>query len=297
MILVTMVKIFKSLLIALMPVTMVAVFSFREKAVLLILVGIVSAVVSEALFQLAFKRKLTYKDGGAIVTGLLIALSVSPSTPWYALAAASSVAIILGKQVYGGFPKNIFNPALLGRLFLIFAFPTALTPWLSPVDMISTSTPLRVFRDTGVISTSIWNMFIGNIGGSMGEISALAILIGAAYLIYKKHANYRVPAGILLAVVGSSILLGQNPFFHLFSGSLMFAAFFMATDPATSPKSDNGKWIHGVTIGLMVMSIRMWGWVPEGTTFAILGMNYLVPFINTETDRLKAEKSKKTAEK
>lgn len=290
---INMVKIFKSLLIALMPVTLVAIYSFRERALFLIFVGVASAVASEALFQLAFKRKLTYKDGGAIVTGLLLALSVSPSTPWFALAAASAFAIIIGKQVFGGFPKNIFNPALLGRLFMILAFPTSLAPWLTPVDMVSTVTPLRVLRDTGTISVSLWDLFIGNIGGSMGEMSVLAILIGAGYLIYKKHANYRVPAGIVIAMAVSSLVLGQDPLFHLFSGSILFGAFFMATDPATSPKADAGKWFHGIMIGLLVMAIRMWGWVPEGTTFAILGMNYLVPFINTETDRLKAEKAKK----
>ena len=180
---------------------------------------------------------------------------------------------------------------------MIFAFPSSLAPWLTPVDMVSTVTPLRVFRDTGTITTSLWDMFIGNIGGSMGEMSVIAIVIGAAYLIYKKHANYRIPAGIVGAMVVSSLLLGQDPLFHLFTGSVLFGAFFMATDPATSPKSDTGKWIHGIMIGLMIMSIRMWGWVPEGTTFAILGMNYLVPFINTETDRIKAEKAKKTVTK
>ncbi|MBS3987469.1 MAG: RnfABCDGE type electron transport complex subunit D [Erysipelothrix sp.] len=290
-----MLKIFKTLLLALIPATLVAVYSYREKAILLILVGVVSAVASEALFQWVFKRKYTYKDGGAVVTGLLLALSVSPSTPLVLLAGAAAVAIILGKQVYGGFPKNIFNPALLGRLFIVYLFPTAMQPWLSPVDMVSTSTPLRVLRETGEASTSILNLFLGNVGGSIGEISALAILLGAAYLIHKKFANYRIPVGILSAVAVVAVLTGQNPFFHLFSGSLMFASFFMATDPATAPKSDKGKWIYGVSIGLMVMSIRLWGWVPEGTTFAILGMNYLVPFINTELDRLKAAKVKKEA--
>jgi Na+-translocating ferredoxin:NAD+ oxidoreductase subunit D len=288
-----MLKIFKSLLIALIPVTLVAIYSYREKAILLILVGVTTAVASEALFQYVFKRKYTYKDGGAAVTGLLLALSVSPSTPLPLLAGAAAVAIILGKQVYGGFPKNIFNPAILGRLFIVYLFPTAMKPWLSPVDMVSTSTPLTVLRETGEASASILNLFLGNVGGSIGEISSLAVLLGAAYLIHKKFVNYRIPVGILSAAFVVSILVGQNPFFHLFAGSLMFASFFMATDPATAPKSDNGKWIYGISIGLMTMSIRLWGWVPEGTTFAILGMNYLVPFINTELDRIKANKKAK----
>lgn len=287
-----MMKIFKVLLIALLPATLLSIFFFRERAVLLILVGVGVAVASEALFQFIFKRKYTYKDGGAIVTGLLLALSVSPSTPLYALAAASAFAIIIGKQVFGGFPKNLFNPTLLGRLFLILAFPTALKPWLSPIDMVATATPLQIFRETGM-TTPIWNLFIGNIAGSIGEVSALALILGAGYLFYKKFANWRIPVGILSTVAVIAILVGQNPFFHLFSGSILIASFFMATDPATSPKSDNGRWIFAVSIGVIVMVIRLWGWVPEGTTFAILGMNYLVPFINTEMDRLKAEKTKK----
>lgn len=259
---------------------------------MLILVGVTVAVASEALFQFVFKRKYTFKDGSAVITGLLLALSVSPSTPLYALAASAAVGIILGKQVFGGFPKNLFNPTLFGRLFLVLAFPTAMTPWLTPVDMVSSATPLQTFRAEGVM-TPIWDLFIGNIGGSIGEVSALALLLGAAYLIYKKFANWRLPAGYLSAMAVMALLVGQNPLFHIFSGSAILAAFFMVTDPATSPKSDIGRWIFGISVGVIVMVIRLWGWVPEGTTFAILGMNYLVPFINTEVDRIKAEKAKK----
>ena len=287
-----MIKIFRDLLLALLPATILAVYFFREKAVLLILVGVTVSVGSEALFQYLFKKKYTFKDGGAAVTGLLLALSVSPSTPLYALAAASVVGIVFGKLIFGGFPRNIFNPALLGRLFLVLAFPTAMSPWLTPVDMVSTATPLQVLRETGATS-SILNLSIGNIGGSIGEVSALALLLGAAYLIHKKFANWRIPLSILSTVAVVALLMGQNPFFHLFSGSLILGAFYMATDPATSPMSNNGRWIFGIGIGLIVISIRLWGWVPEGTTFAILGMNYLVPFINSEMDRIKSEKSKK----
>lgn len=284
-------KIFRTLILALLPATLVSIYLYREKAILLILVGVTVAIASEALFQFIFKRKYTFKDGGAAVTGLLLALSVSPSTPLYALAAAAAVGIIFGKHIFGGFPKNIFNPALFGRLFLILAFPTAMSPWLSPFDMVSSATPLQIFRETGT-TTSVFNLFIGNIGGSIGETSALALLLGAAYLIYKKFANWRIPVSILSTVALVALLNGQNPFFHLFSGSLILGAFFMATDPATSPKSNEGRWIFGVGVGLIVISIRLWGWVPEGTTFAILGMNYLVPFINDEMKRLKSSKTK-----
>jgi Na+-translocating ferredoxin:NAD+ oxidoreductase subunit D len=287
-----MLKIFRTLLLALLPATILAVYFYREKAVYLILVGVIVAVGSEALFQLVFKRKYTFKDGGAIVTGLLLALSVSPSTPLYALAAATFVGVVFGKQVFGGFPKNLFNPALFGRLFLVLAFPTAMSPWLTPVDMVSAATPLQVFRASGE-TASILNLFIGNIGGSIGEVSAILLLLGGAYIIREKFANWRIPAGYLSAMAVVALLVGQNPLFHLFSGSAILAAFFMATDPATSPKSNEGRWIFGIGIGLLVMAIRLWGWLPEGTTFAILGMNYLVPFINTEMDRLKAEKNAK----
>lgn len=285
-------KIYRGMLFALIPATILSVYFFREKAILLILVGITVAVGSEALFQFIFKRKYTFKDNSAIVTGLLLALSVSPSTPLYAIAAAAAVGIILGKQAFGGFPKNLFNPALFGRLFLILAFPTAMTPWLKPVEMIATATPLQTLRESGTY-TSIWNLFIGNIGGSIGEVSALALLLGAAYLIYKKYANWRIPVGLLSTVTVVALLVGQNPLFHLFSGSMILGAFYLATDPVTSPKSNNGRYIFGIGVGLIIMSIRLWGWVPEGTTFAILGMNYLVPFINTEMERLKVQKAKK----
>lgn len=285
-------KIYRGLLFALIPATILSVYFFREKAILLILVGVSVAVGSEALFQYIFKRRYTFKDGGAVVTGLLLALSVSPSTPLYALAAAAAVGIILGKQAFGGSPKNLFNPALFGRLFLILAFPTAMTPWLKPVEMISTATPLQILRETGE-TTSLWNLIIGNIGGSIGEVSSLALLMGAAYLIYKRYANWRIPLAVLSTVVVVALLSGQNPLFHLFSGSLILGSFYMATDPVTSPKSNNGRYLFGIGVGIIIMAMRLWGWVPEGTTFAILGMNYLVPFINTEMDRLKVQKAKK----
>lgn len=285
-------KIYRGVLFALIPATILSVYFFREKAILLILVGVSVAVGSEALFQYIFKRRYTFKDGGAVVTGLLLALSVSPSTPLYALAAAAAVGIILGKQAFGGSPKNLFNPALFGRLFLILAFPTAMTPWLKPVEMISTATPLQILRETGE-TTSLWNLIIGNIGGSIGEVSSLALLMGAAYLIYKRYANWRIPLAVLSTVVVVALLSGQNPLFHLFSGSLILGSFYMATDPVTSPKSNNGRYLFGIGVGIIIMAMRLWGWVPEGTTFAILGMNYLVPFINTEMDRLKVQKAKK----
>lgn len=286
-----MIKMFRGMILALIPAALLSVYLFREKAVFLIIVGITVAVASEALFQFIFKRKYTFKDGGAVTTGLLLALSVSPSTPLYVLAIASAVGIIIGKQVFGGFPKNLFNPALFGRLFLVLVFPTAMSPWLSPVDMVSTTTPLRLFRETGE-TTPVLNLFIGNIGGSIGEVSALALLLGAAYLIYNKYANWRIPVSILSAVTVVSLLTGQNPLFHIFSGSMILGAFYMATDPVSSPKSDNGRFIFGAGVGISIMAIRLWGWVPEGTTFAIIGMNYFVPFINTEMARIKSAKAK-----
>lgn len=286
-----MVKMFRGMLLALLPATALSLYLFREKALFLILVGVSVAVFSEALFQFIFKRKYTFKDGGVVVTGLLLALSVSPSTPLYVLAISTAVGMIFGKHVFGGFPKNLFNPALFGRLFLVLAFPTAMTPWLSPVDLQSTSTPLRVLRDTGSTSTSIWNLFIGNIGGSIGEVSALLLLLGGAYLIRNKYANWRIPAAVLSTMAVVAVLSGQNPLFHLFSGSAILGAFFMATDPVSSPKSDQGRWIFGIGVGFLIMAMRLWGWVPEGTTFAIIGMNYLVPFINTEMTRLKSPKA------
>jgi Na+-translocating ferredoxin:NAD+ oxidoreductase subunit D len=217
-----------------------------------------------------------------VVTGLLMALTVSPTLPLYAVAAGSAVGIIIGKEIFGGYGKNLLNPALFGRFFIIYAFPGTMNPWLSSVDGVSTVTPLQLMRGEGIM-TPAQELFLGNVAGSIGETSALLLLIGAGWLIFKRYANWRIPLSIIASVIVISLLTGQNILFHLLSGSLILGAFFMATDPVSSPKTQAGRYIFGLGVGLLIMAMRLWGWLPEGTTFAILGMNVLVPFINRLT--------------
>jgi Na+-translocating ferredoxin:NAD+ oxidoreductase subunit D len=275
-------KIMKGMLIALTPATIFAIYSYRINAVLLIIVSVAAATASEALYQYLLKKPLKIKDLSAVVTGLLLALTVSPSLPLYVVAVGAVVGIVIGKQVFGGYGKNIFNPALFGRLFIIYAFPGTMSPWLTPVDGLTTATPLQIIRSEGLL-TPLSDLFLGTIPGSLGETSALLLLISAAWLIYNKYANWRIPVSVLSAVIIVSLLAGQNVLFHLFSGSLILGAFFMATDPASSPKTQTGRYIFGFGVGLIIIAMRLWGWLPEGTTFAIIGMNLLVPLINRYT--------------
>lgn len=275
-------KMMKGMLIALAPVAVFAIYSYGLNALLLIAVSVAAAVASEALYQYLAKKPLKIKDLSAVVTGLLLALTLSPSLPLYVAAAGAAVGIVVGKQLFGGYGKNIFNPALFGRLFIIYAFPGTMTPWLAPVDMTATATPLQIARSEGTLAP-LQDLFLGTVPGSLGETSALLLLLGGAWIIYKRYANWRIPLSCLAAVVLVCLITGQNVLFHLLSGSLLLGAFFMATDPISSPKTQPGRYIFGFGVGLIIMTMRLWGWLPEGTTFAIIGMNLLVPIINRYT--------------
>lgn len=288
-------KMMKTMILALSPAVLYSLYAYRLSAFLLILVSVVTAVAAEGLFQLIFKRPVKIKDLSAVVTGLLFALSLSPTIPLYVAAAGAAFGIIFGKEAFGGFGKNILNPALFGRLFIIYAFPGTMTPWLSRIDGVTVSTPLQIFRNTGE-TTGVIDLFLGAVPGSIGEMSALLLLAGASYLIYKKYANWRIPASCLTVVFMLSIIAGYNPFFHIFSGSLILGAFFMATDPVTSPKTDSGRYIFGALVGFFIMAMRFWGWLPEGTTFAILGMNIFVPLITKYTQIYEKKRRQQTAE-
>lgn len=275
-------KMMRGLLLALVPATAAALWYFRLDALLLMVVSIVSAVGAEALYQFIFRKPIKIKDYSAVVTGLLLALTVSPSLPLPMMAAGAAFGIIFGKQVWGGLGKNIFNPALTGRIFIVFAFPGALNPWLSPVEMVTTATPLQEFQSDGIVAPLV-DLFTGNIAGSIGETSALLLLLGASFLFWKKFANWRIPAGMIGAVAVIALLYGDNPLFHILSGSLLLGALYMATDPMTSPKTQSGRWLFGILVGIVLMGFRYYSTYPEGTTFAILIGNALVPLINKYT--------------
>lgn len=285
-------KMIQSLLIALIPATIAALWFFRLNALILIAVSIIFAVGAEALWQFLAKLPIKIKDLSAVATGLLFGLTLGPSLPWYLAALGASLSTVAGKAIWGGFGKNIFNPALFGRFLIVVLFPGTMAPYLTPVyvDEVARATPLQIFRTDGVVAP-ILNLFIGNVPGCIGETSVIALLIGFAWLVYKGNVNWRIPLAAFMSVVLVSLIAGHNPLFHLFSGSLMLGALFMATDPVTSPKQNMGRWIFGAAVGLIIMLFRFYSVFPEGTTFAILGMNMLVPLINARFTASKKSES------
>ena len=281
-------KIMYQVLFALLPAIAASIYFFRLRAVLLIAVSSVSCLLTEAVFQKLRRRPVTVTDGSALVTGILLALVLPPGLPIWIAILGGAIAIVFGKQLFGGLGHNIFNPALVGRAFLLVAFPRFMTSWVMPIslDTVTTATPLGLMKFEH-IQTSLMNLFLGNVSGSLGETSSLSIIIGGIYLIARKYMCWRIPAGFL----GSAAVLGWifhrvNPAiypsvgFYLFSGGLMLGAIFMATDPVTSPVTKVGRWIFGIGCGIILIVIRLFGGMPEGVTFCILIMNATNPLIN-----------------
>jgi electron transport complex protein RnfD len=276
----TVSKIMWSVVIALLPAVFAAVYFFKTRAISIVLAGVIGAVISEYVFQKVRNKKITIYDGSAVVTGMLLALTLPPSIPLWTVFIGSVVAIVLGKQVFGGIGHNPFNPALVGRAFLIAAYPVLMTDW--SVDGVSSATPLALMKYEGAL-TDTWRLFVGQIGGSLGETSALALLLGFAFLLYKGYVNWRIPLGMISTVFVLTYVFGENPIFHVFAGGLMIGALYMATDMVSSPTTKNGRWIFGIGAGAIVVIIRLWGGYPEGVLFSILLMNAAVPLINRYT--------------
>lgn len=286
--------------LALAPAIIASVIFFGWKAVTLMTACSCACVLSEAFFQKLQNKNIAITDGSALLTGLLLAMVVPPDLPVWMAILASAFAIGIGKEIFGGLGQNIFNPALLGRAFLSAAFPTHMTVYSQPlsksilssvgnVDALTCATPLGLMKFEG-IHTDIWSLFIGNVAGSVGETSALALLIGGIYILIKRYADWRIPISFIGAVcVFGGILHIISPEkypsvpFHLFAGGMMIGALFMATDPVTSPVTKLGKWMFGIGCGIFVIVIRSWGGQPEGVMYAILLMNGLAPVINIAT--------------
>jgi len=269
-----------SVVLALLPAVFAAVYFFKARALSVILAAVVGAVLTEYIFQRVRNKKIMIKDGSAVVTGLLLALTLPPSIPLWTAFFGSVVAIGLGKQVFGGIGQNPFNPALVGRAFLTASYPVLMTTWT--VDGVSSATPLSQMKMEG-IATDTWNLFVGQIGGSLGETSALALLLGFSYLLYKGYVNWRIPLAMVGTVFLGTFAFGSDPIFHLFAGGLMLGALFMATDMVSSPTTKLGRWIFGLGAGLLVVIIRLWAGYPEGVMYSILLMNTAVPLINRYT--------------
>lgn len=289
-------QIMRTVLWALVPALLVAVYLFGYKALLLIATCSAFSLVTEYLFCVGRKRPIPLGDGSAAITGLLLALTLPPDFPYWAAAIGAIVAVSLGKHIFGGLGHNIFNPALIGRAFLQAAFPVLITTWSEPsywsaksLDAITTATPLASMKFQHQM-TPYAKLFLGNVSGSLGETSALVLLLGAAYLFYKRVIGWRIPSGYL----GTVVILGgllwamapdtyPDPLFHLLSGGLMLGAFFMATDMVTTPVTPKGRLVFGVGAGLLLILIRSLGGLTEGVMYSILLMNGLTPLIDRYT--------------
>lgn len=280
--------------LALLPAYLVALYYFGVGALAVSVIAIASCIGFEAFIQrFVLKTKVSISDGSAALTGLLLAMNLPSNLPWWMVIIGSMAAIGLGKMCYGGLGNNLFNPALVGRVFLLISFPAAMTVWPVPepfsmayMDAQTAATPLSFMKFDQMLPP-ILNTLIGNEGGSMGEVSAIALLLGGLFLIWKKVITWHIPVSILATVAvftGIMHLVGpiayENPLWHLCSGGLLLGAIFMATDYVTSPMTTRGQLLYGVGIGLITVVIRLWGSYPEGVSFAILLMNAATPLID-----------------
>jgi len=296
-------------LLALVPAFLVSVWFFGLGALYVTVVSILSCMLFEWFIQkYLLKKTPTLRDGSAVVTGLLLAFNVPTNLPVWILILGAMVAIGVGKMSFGGLGNNPFNPALVGRVFMLISFPVQMTSWPNPIvsrwnletvfnfgdysaeyiDVFTGATPLGVFKDGSGKLPSTLEMFIGNMGGSMGEIAVGALLLGFVYLLARRVITWHIPISIIITTaVFTGILwlvnpeMNANPVFHLLTGGLLLGAIFMATDYVTSPMSHAGMLIYGVGIGAITVVIRVYGAYPEGVSFAILIMNAFVPLINT----------------
>lgn len=298
-----------SVIIALLPAFAVSLYFFGVGALIVTLTSILSCIVVEYLIQkFLLKEKPTIGDGSAILTGLLLGFNLPSNLPVWIVIIGSVVAIGITKMAFGGLGNNLFNPALAGRVFLLISFPTYMTQWPLPVtsrwsytDAETGATLLSKLKEEGsqwIGQVNISDLWIGNQGGSLGEVGAIALLIGFAFLLYRRIISWHIPVSILATVFLFSFALGlgeelsapqpagawQHAFdfalIQLLSGGLLLGAIYMATDYVTSPMTSKGMVIYGIGIGLLTVIIRQWGSYPEGVSFAILIMNAFTPLIN-----------------
>lgn len=287
-------RIMLDVIIALLPATFAGIYYFGANSALLIVITVISCVGFEYITRKALKRSNTIGDLSAVVTGLLLALTLPSNLPIWMAVVGSLFAIVIVKQLFGGMGQNFVNPALSARAFLIISYGSKMTMWSQPhayasqVEAVSFATPLGVFKEGGELPQLI-DMFLGKIGGSLGETSSLALIIGFAYLLIRGVISWHVPAiylGIVAAfswIVGPLGIFTGDPLFHLLSGGLLLGAIFMATDYTTSPMTKKGKIIFAVGCGVLTMLFRLYTNLPEGVTYAILLMNVTVPIIDRYT--------------
>lgn len=284
-------------IIALLPATIGSIYFFGMNALMLVLVTIISAVVFEAAFQKLFKRPVRIGDLSAVVTGLLLALNLPATAPWWVAVFGSGFAIIIVKEFFGGVGQNFMNPALGARAALVASWPGIMTNYVNP-DGMSVATPLTILKEGGSLP-SIERMVVGNIGGVIGETSVILLLIGAAYLLIRKVIDWKIPVLYIATTAIVVLLLGESiddMIYHILGGGLIIGAFFMATDYASSPVTPVGRIIFGVGCGLLTALIRVLGGMPEGVSYSILLMNVATPVIERWTKPRVFGESKKNDE-
>ena len=278
---------------ALIPAIVAAVYFFGGRIVLIIAVSVLTAVATEAIIQKLMKKPVTIRDWSAVVTGVLLAFNLPPAVPLWLPAIGSAIAIALVKQAFGGLGHNFMNPALAARAILLAAWPVHMTAWFQAgTDAISTATPLAILKGLeGSIEQlpSLWEIIIGTPWGCIGETSNLALLLGAAYLLFRRIINWRIPftfigtVALLTWIIGPRGLFTGNGIYHIFSGGLILGAFFMATDYSSSPVTPKGQIIMGIGCGILTSIIRIFGGYPEGVSYSILLMNIATPLIDRYT--------------
>ncbi len=297
--------------LALVPVILAAVWFFGIGVLLIVIAAVAGAVGTEWLFPPSRPRGASLRDGSALLTGILLALTLPPALPLWMACVGGAVGVGLGKLVFGGLGQNLFNPALVGRAFLQAAFPTAMTTWSEPtgaggllsirasnlaiplmsgtIDAVSTATPLGEMKFEH-IPAPIASLLSGNTSGSLGETSAILIIVCGLVLAFRRTFDWRIPLAMLISVAVFAAVpwwikpeAFPSPWFMLTSGGLLFGAVYMATDPVTSPTAPLGAWVFGLGIGLIVVLIRLWGGLAEGVMYAILLMNSASPLIEQAT--------------
>jgi electron transport complex protein RnfD len=299
-------KLMFGVVIALMPALFASVFYFGTGAVIVTATSVISCILFEYLIQrFIFKKPVSITDGSALVTGLLLAFNLPSNIPVFIIVIGSFVSIGVAKMTFGGLGNNPFNPALVGRVFMLISFPVQMTSWPVPaglktgyIDAITGATPLAILKE-GIKNgeslsqlmekiPSTMQMFLGKMGGSMGEVAAIALLIGFTYMLVKKIITWHIPISIIGTITIFTTILwlvnpetNANPVFHLLTGGVLLGAIFMATDYVTSPMNPKAMILYGCGIGVLTVIIRVWGAYPEGVSFAILIMNAFVPLMNS----------------
>ncbi len=278
--------------LSLLPSGLAGIFIFGMRAFWAIALGVVAAVATEFMLQLITKRKITILDGSAVLTGLLLAYNLPPDVPFWLPIIGSVFSIAIGKQVFGGLGQNIFNPALVGRVFLMASWPKYMTTFVNPLsyDAVTSATPLAALTEGKALENiSYLDLFLGNRPGCIGEVCILALLIGAAFLLIKGYISWHIPFAYIFTTGLFAYIFGAKPLFtgdwlaNVLSGGLILGAFFMATDYVTSPLTYKGQLIFGIGCGLFTSVIRFWGGYPEGVSYAILIMNAATPIIDRHT--------------